>query len=69
MMKIIAAFQWDSSNKKISYMIIDKDYSILCGPSENCFPQDYRQFKLEASKVVKNFFNEIEKINKLYSGQ
>ena len=62
-MDIIAAFRWDSSSdKSISYMIIDKDYQIRTMPVIiKTSQKDLDSFKKEAEQAIQSFFEEIEK--------
>lgn len=69
-MNIIGAFHWDGSNpKSISTIIIDEDYSVRLEPSISKLKGlSLIDFKIEAEKLINNFFREIETFAKNKNG-
>ncbi|HAT1998351.1 TPA: hypothetical protein I8Z84_000064 [Legionella pneumophila] len=62
-MDIIAAFRWDSSEKSISFMAIDENYSVRIIPLNTKLPKNnLNQLFQEAENTIKGFFKEIETI-------
>ena len=62
-MDIIAAFRWDSSEKSISFMAIDENYSVRIIPlNTKLTKNNLNKLFQEAENTIKRFFKEIETI-------
>ncbi len=62
-MDIIAAFRWDSSEKSISYMIVDQEFNIRTTPViRKLNGLNLDEFKNSAEQLINDFFDEITKL-------
>lgn len=62
-MNIIAAFRWDSTEKSISYMVIDENFRVRVIPVITKLPKTIlKSFFPEAKNIINSFFREIENI-------
>lgn len=62
-MDIIAAFRWDSTDKSISYMVIDDNFRVRVIPVITKLTKtNLNSFFSEAKNMINSFFKEIENI-------